>query len=106
MYKKMNIILLGTYNPAALKGLMSGSDRRAAVDGALAAVGGTVEHLAFTRGGYDVVVRATVPDSTSLIGLVVAIKATGAFEKADYLEEIDMSAVLDAAGKVAYTPPS
>ena len=102
----MNIILLGTYNPAALKGLMSGSDRRAAVDSALAAVGGTVEHLAFTRGGYDVVVRATVPDSTSLIGLVVAIKATGAFEKADYLEEIDMSAVLDAAGKVAYTPPS
>ena len=102
----MNIILLGTYNPAALKGLMSGSDRRAAVESALAAVGGTVEHLAFTRGGYDVVVRATVPDSTSLIGLVVAIKATGAFEKADYLEEIDMSAVLDAANKVAYTPPT
>ena len=102
----MNIILLGTYNPAALKGLMSGSDRRAAVDSALAAIDGTVEHLAFTRGGYDVVVRATVPDNASLIGLVVAIKATGAFEKADYLEEINMSAVLDAANKVAYTPPT
>ena len=71
----MNITLLGAYTPAALKGLMSGSDRKAAVESALAAVGGTLEHLAFTRGGYDVVVRATVPDSTSLVGLVVAIKA-------------------------------
>jgi hypothetical protein len=41
-----------------------------------------------------------------LVGLVVAIKATGAFEKADYLEEIDISAVLDVANKVAYTPPA
>jgi uncharacterized protein with GYD domain len=104
--KKKNVILLAAYTPAALKGLMSGSDRKAAVESALAAVGGTLEHLAFTRGGYDVVVRATVPDSTSLVGLVVAIKATGAFEKADYLEEIDISAVLDVANKVAYTPPA
>jgi|TARA_B100001964_G_C13943533_1_gene470077 uncharacterized protein with GYD domain len=102
----MNITLLGAYTPAALKGLMSGSDRKAAVESALAAVGGTLEHLAFTRGGYDVVVRATVPDSASLVGLVVAIKATGAFEKADYLEEIDISAVLDVSNKVAYTPPA
>jgi hypothetical protein len=41
-----------------------------------------------------------------LIGLIVAIKATGAFENAIYLEEIDMSAVLDVANKVAYTPPA
>ena len=102
----MNVILLAAYTPAALKGLMSGSDRKAAVESALAAIGGTLEHLAFTRSEYDVVVTATVPDSARLIGLVVAIKATGAFEKADYLEEIDMSAVLDAANKVAYTHPA
>ena len=42
---------------------MSGSDRKAAVESALAAIGGTLEHLAFTRGEYDVVVTATVPDS-------------------------------------------
>ena len=76
---------------------MPGSDRKAAVESALAAIGGTLERLAFTRGEYDVVVTATVPDSSSLIGLVVAIKATGAFEKADYLEEVDISPALDAA---------
>ena len=31
----MNVILLATYTPAALKGLMSGSDRKAAVESAL-----------------------------------------------------------------------
>ena len=102
----MNIMFLCTYTPAALKGLMSGSDRKAAVESALAAVGGTLEHLAFTRGEYDVVVTATVPDSARLIGLAVTIKATGAFEKAIYLEEIDILAVLDVANKIAYTPPA
>ena len=33
-------------------------------------------------------------------------KATGGFEKASYLEEIDNSAVLDVANKIAYTPPA
>jgi hypothetical protein len=49
---------------------------------------------------------ATVPDSTSLVGLLIAIKASGAFEKAIYLEEIDLLAVLDVANKAAYMPPT
>ena len=37
---KMKVMLLGTYTAAALKGLMDGSDRRAAVDAMLGKVGG------------------------------------------------------------------
>ena len=92
--------------PNALKGLMSGSDRKAAVEAILNEVGGTLENLSFTRGEYDVVVTATVPDSTSLVGVVTAIKASGAFEKAIYLEELNISEVLNVANKAAsaYTP--
>ena len=102
----MNLILLATYTPAALKGLMSGSDRKAAIEATLDTVGGTLKNVASTRGEYDVVVMATVPDSTSLVGPLIAIKASGAFEKAIYLEEIDLLAVLDVANKAAYMPPT
>ena len=46
------------------------------------------------------------PDSTSLIGAVIAIKASGAFEKAIYLEELNIADVNDVAKRVAgaFTP--
>lgn len=102
----MKAILLGTYTPNALKGLMAGSDRRAAIEALLNEVGGSLEGLSFTRGEYDVVVVATFPDTTSLIGVVTAIKASGAFEKATYLEELDIADVISVASKAAgaYTP--
>ena len=52
----MKAILLGTYTPNALKGLIAGSDRKAAVEAILNEVGGALESLSFTRGEYDVVV--------------------------------------------------
>lgn len=97
----MKVVLLGAYTPNALKGLMSGSDRQAAVKAILKEVGGTLEDLIFTRGEYDVVVLATVPDSTNLIGMVTALKASGAFEKATYLEELNIAEILSVANKVA-----
>tara|TARA_Y100000588_G_scaffold289725_1_gene308356 strand:- start:753 stop:1067 length:315 start_codon:yes stop_codon:yes gene_type:complete len=102
----MKAIVLGAYTPNALKGLMSGSDRKAAVEAILNEVGATLESIAFTRGEYDVVVTATFPDVTSLIGVATAVKASGAFEKAIYLEELNISVVIDAAKKAAgaYTP--
>ena len=74
----MKAIVLGAYTPNALKGLMSGSDRKAAVAAILNEVGATLESLTFTRGEYDVVVTANFPDATSLIGVATAIKASGA----------------------------
>ena len=65
------------------------------------AVGGTADYIAFVRGKYDVVVRVEVKDHETAMGLVLAIKASGALEEADYLEEIDMPSVVTAAQKAA-----
>ena len=89
-----------------LKGLMAGSDRKAAIEALLNEVGGSLESLSFTRGEYDVVVVATFPNTNSLVGVATAIKASGAFEKATYLEELDIAEVIGVASKAvgAYTP--
>jgi len=102
----MKAILLGAYTANALKGLMAGSDRKAAIEAILNEAGGSLESLSFTRGEYDVVVVATLPDTISLIGVVTAIKASGAFEKAAYLEELDIVDMIEVANKAAgvYTP--
>tara|TARA_B100000029_G_scaffold182606_1_gene180230 strand:+ start:590 stop:904 length:315 start_codon:yes stop_codon:yes gene_type:complete len=102
----MKGIVLGAYTPNALKGLMSGSDRKAAVQAILDEVGATLENLTFTRGEYDVIVIADFPDAASLIGVTTAVKASGAFEKALYLEELDIADVIAVANRAAkaYTP--
>jgi uncharacterized protein with GYD domain len=97
----MKFMLLGKYGPQALKGLISGSDREAAVKKLMEAVGGETDYVAFVRGKYDVVVRVEVKDQETAMGLVIAIKASGAFEEADYLEEIDMPRVIEAAQTAA-----
>ena len=97
----MKAILLGTYTANVLKGLMAGSDRKAAIEALLNEVGGSLESLSFTRGEYDVVVVATFPNTTSLVGVATAIKASGAFEKATYLEELDIAEVIGVASKAA-----
>ena len=102
----MKVMLMARYAPHALKGLIGGSDRRAAIKTVMDAVGGVVESVAFTRGKYDVVVNIDVKDQPTLIGLVVAIKSSGAFEEAEYLEQVDMDQILEIANKAAnaYTP--
>jgi len=93
----MKALLLGKYAPHALKGIISGSDREAAVKQLLESVGGCADYVAFVRGKYDVVVRIEVKDQETAVGLALAIKASGAFEEADYLEEIDMPKVVQVA---------
>jgi uncharacterized protein with GYD domain len=102
----MKVILMAKYAPHALKGLIGGSDRRAAIKALMDAIGGTVDSVVFTRGEYDVVVNIEVSDQVKLLGLVVAIKASGAFEKAEYLEQIDIEKVIEVARKAAqsYSP--
>ena len=104
----MKAMLLGTYTPEALKGLMGGSDRKASVEALLSQVGGSLESIMFTRGPYDVVVIAEFPDSTSLVGTVTALKAGGSFSQTAYLEVIDLPSVIKTANKAAgaYTPAS
>ena len=85
---------------------MGGSDREAAIKKLMDAVGGTAEYVAFVSGKYDVVCRVEVKYHKTAMGLVLAIEASGVFEEADYLEEIDMPSVLAAAQTAAsaYTP--
>ena len=102
----MKVIFLATYTPNALKGLMAGSDRRAAVEAIMQKVGGKIDDMWFTRGEFDVVVTGNLPDSTNVIGVTTALKASGAFEKAISLEELNISDVIEVANKAAsaYTP--
>ena len=48
----MKVLLLGKYAPHALKGLIGGSDREAAIKKLMDAVGGTSDYIAFVRGKY------------------------------------------------------
>ena len=102
------IIMLGTYSSAGLKGLISGSDRRAAVQALMSAVGGTCHDIHFTRGKYDVAVDCTLPSQEAVMGAAAAIKASGGFEIADYVEIVDIDAVKAEAQKIAkaYAPPN
>tara|TARA_B100000686_G_scaffold178792_1_gene185748 strand:+ start:168 stop:482 length:315 start_codon:yes stop_codon:yes gene_type:complete len=102
----MKALVLAKYAPPALKGLISGSDREAAVRKLMDAVGGNADYIAFVRGKYDVVARFEVGDQETAIGLVLAVKASGAFEEVDYLEEVDMTRVVHAAqtASSAYAP--
>ena len=102
----MKAVVLGKYTPHALKGVIAGSDRQAAIKALMDVVGGSVESAIFTRGEYDVVVTVEIGDQVKLMGLVAAIRASGAFEKADYLEQIDLDSVVAVAGEATkvYTP--
>jgi uncharacterized protein with GYD domain len=93
----MHTIFLGSYAPQAVKGLIAGSDREAATKKLLGAVGGRLESLMFTRGEYDVIAIAEIPDPNTAVGLTMAVQASGAFTKMTVLNELDMAPVLDAA---------
>ena len=102
----MKMIFLGKYTANALAGLIAGSDRKAAVETLLSQIGGTLEEMMFTRGEYDIVVLASAPDGTNITGVAAALRASGAFEKAIALEELDMADVIATAQKIsaAYKP--
>ena len=54
----------------------------------------------FTRGEYDIVVVASAPDGTSIPGVTERfLRASGAFEKAIALEELNMQDVIATAQK-------
>ncbi len=102
----MRVVLLGCYAPHAVKGVISGSDREAAVQKLLDKVGGTLVSVMFTRGEFDVLVLADVPDEATAIGLTMAVQASGAVSRVSVLSELDMEPVLVAANKAvaAYEP--
>ena len=97
----MRTIFLACYAPHAVKGLIGGSDREAAVKALLDSVGGKLESVMFTRGKYDIAVTCEMPDQSTGIGLTMAVQASGAFSELTVLEELDMTPVIAAAQKAA-----
>ena len=97
----MRAVFLASYAPNAIKGLIAGSDREAAVKALAASVGATVESMMFTRGEYDVVVICNVPDQNAAVALSMATQASGAFTRMSLLEELDMRSVVAAAQNAA-----
>ena len=97
----MRVVVLGCYTPHALKGVIAGSDREAAVKALLSKVGGTVISVMFTRGEFDIFVLADVPDESTAIGLTMAVQASGAVNRVSVLTELDMKSVLEAANKAS-----
>ena len=97
----MRTVFMGCYASHAVKGLIAGSDREAAVKALLDSVGGRLESLMFTRGEFDVIAIAELPDRDTGMGLAMAIQASGAFTRFSILEELDMGPVLEAAQKAA-----
>jgi uncharacterized protein with GYD domain len=97
----MKVTFLASYAPHAAKGLIQGSDREAAVKALAESVGGKVTGMMFTRGAYDIVINAEMPDQAASMGLALAVKASGSVSDLVVLEELDIKAVLAAANKAA-----
>lgn len=102
----MRVIFLANYAPHAVKGLIQGSDREAAIRTLAESVGGKLESLVFTRGAYDVVATITVPDQAAGLGLAMAVRASCALSELCVLEQLDTKPIIAAAQKAtaAYKP--
>jgi len=97
----MRMLVLANYAPHAIKGIMQGSDREAAIRTLLESVGGKLEHTMLTRGAYDIAAVATVPDQAAGLGIVMAIRASGSLSEVVVLEELDPKPIIAAANTAA-----
>lgn len=102
----MKVTVLANYAPHAVKGLLQGSDREAAVKALYESVGGKMTSLTFTRGAYDVVINGELPDQAAGVGLAMAVRASGSVSDLVVLEEVNMKDALAAAKKAvgSYKP--
>ena len=95
------------YTPEGAKGIIKegGSARRAAVEKAIAGLGGRLEAFYFAFGGVDAYVIADLPDNATAAAMALAVGQTGlASTKTVVLLTMDEA---DAAAKknVAYRGP-
>jgi uncharacterized protein with GYD domain len=96
-----------TYTADGVKGLMKegASGRQAAVEKAIAGLGGKVEAFYFALGDTDVFLVVDAPDATAAVALSLAVNATGAVRTS--MTPLLTVAEMDAACKksVAYRAP-
>ena len=100
-------LVYGSYTADGVKGLVKegGSSRKAAVEKAVAGLGGKVEAFYYSFGDNDVYVIVDAPDALAAVAVSLAVNATGAvaIKTAPLLTVEDM----DAACKktVSYRAP-
>lgn len=72
-------LIQASYSPEGLKGVMKdkASGRKAAVEKALASVGGKLESMYYSFGKYDTVIVADLPDNVSAAALSFGVCSTG-----------------------------
>ena len=80
----------------------------AAVTSSAPAAGGTLNHVSFVRGPYDIIVDMELPDADTMQGAMAVVYASGAFSNCIYLECVDHLPIVAAAQKIvgSYTPPN
>ena len=96
-------LFFGKYTPDSIKGILSGSDRMAAVKAVVEAAGGSVNMVSFTRGPYDVVVDMNLPSQEIMMGAMATVEASGSMSNTMYLECVDGDPVWEAARSIAST---
>ena len=104
----VRVYFMASYAPEGVKGIIGGSDRIAAVEQVVSAAGGTLNHVSFVRGPYDIIVDMELPDADTMQGAMAVVYASGAFSNCIYLECVDHLPIVAAAQKIvgSYTPPN
>ncbi len=101
-------MIQASYGTEGIRGVLKGGGtaRVAAVEKALAGVGGTIESFYFGFGGTDVYVVVDVPGNVEAAAMAATVGASGAMASYETIvllspEEIDQA----AKAAVEYTPP-
>jgi uncharacterized protein with GYD domain len=94
--------ILANYAQRAIAGMVQApSDRTAAVKKICKAVGAKFVSLDLCRGAYDIVVVVEADSYDKVLGLKMAVVASGAVSELHVLEPVDTGAALKHAGAAA-----
>jgi uncharacterized protein with GYD domain len=107
MASNTRYFVLANYTQKAIAGMVQApTDRAAAVKKICKAVGVKFISLDMCRGAYDIVVVAESDSYDRVLGLKMAVAASGAVSEVHILEPMDPTAALEHAGAAAkvYTP--
>lgn len=107
MAKGTRYIVLANYNQKAIAGMVQApTDRTAAVKKICKAVGVKFLSMDLCRGAFDIVVLAESDSYDRVLGLKMAVAASGAVGEVHILESMDPTAALEHAAAAAkvYTP--
>jgi uncharacterized protein with GYD domain len=98
-------LLQGAYTPDAWASMLKNpQDRSQAVEGAIHALGGTMERFWLSFGDYDIVGIVQMPDSVSAAAFSMAISAGGALRSVKTTPLLTAQEGIEAMKKAAASP--